>query len=98
VRSIANSLLRRFRSCARGSATTSAHHSSVVGSCGCDHERLSTAGKSYTSSSFVKVVITASMFDVAPELVEFCRQRLKLICYDLDALLGVVVDWSSPSR
>jgi hypothetical protein len=38
------------------------------------------------------------MFDVAPELVEFCRQRLKLICYDLDALLGVVVDWSSPSR
>jgi hypothetical protein len=39
---------RRFRTCARGSASTSAHHSSVVGSCWCDQERLSTASRACT--------------------------------------------------
>ena len=37
-----------FRVRARGSASTSAHHSSVVGSCGCDQERLSTASRACT--------------------------------------------------
>src|SRR5262245_28848861 len=32
---------------ARGSASTSAHHSSVTGSCGCDHERRSTAARAF---------------------------------------------------
>src|SRR5262249_55428231 len=33
---------------ARGSASTSAHHSSPVGSCGCDHDRCSTASRACT--------------------------------------------------
>jgi hypothetical protein len=33
---------------ARGSASTSAHNSSVIGSCGCDQERYSTASRAWT--------------------------------------------------
>ena len=36
---------RRFRALARGSASTSAHQSSPVDSCGCDHDRRSTASR-----------------------------------------------------
>jgi hypothetical protein len=50
ARSTATSLLRR-RIRARGSASTSAHHSSVVGSCGCDQERLSTASRACTMAA-----------------------------------------------
>jgi hypothetical protein len=39
------SLLRRFGLRVRGSASTSAHQSSVVGSCGCDQERRPTASR-----------------------------------------------------
>jgi pimeloyl-ACP methyl ester carboxylesterase len=42
---IAIGLVRGFRLRARGSASTSAHHSSVVGSRGCDHDRRSTASR-----------------------------------------------------
>ena len=37
--------VRRSRLRARGSASTSAHHSSPVGSCGCAHDRRSTASR-----------------------------------------------------
>jgi hypothetical protein len=33
---------------ARGSASTSAHHASPVGSCGCNHERRSTASRAWS--------------------------------------------------
>src|SRR5215469_12233759 len=37
--------VRRSRLRARGSASTSAHHASPVGSCGCDHDRCSTVSR-----------------------------------------------------
>src|SRR5262249_30499807 len=40
--------VRRSRLRARGSASTSVHHSSLVGSCGCDHDRRSTASRACT--------------------------------------------------
>jgi hypothetical protein len=40
--------VRRSRFLARGSASTSAHHASVIGSCGCDHDGRLTASRACT--------------------------------------------------
>src|SRR5207253_2397336 len=44
---------------ARGSASTSAHHSSPVGSCGCDHDRRSTASRA-CSIAAIRLAMSAS--------------------------------------
>src|SRR5262249_24467438 len=43
--------VRRSRLRARGSASTSAHHSSLVGSCGCHQDRRSTASRACTMAA-----------------------------------------------
>jgi hypothetical protein len=66
----------RFRFRARGSASTSAHHSSPVGSCGCDHERRPTASQacSIATTSFAMLGRVESSRTKFGEVAVICPQ------------------------
>jgi hypothetical protein len=51
--------VRHFRFLARGSASTSAHQSSPVGSCGCDHDRRPTASRAWGSRQVEVAILQA---------------------------------------
>jgi hypothetical protein len=51
--------VRQFRFLARGSASTSAHQSSPVGSCGCDHDRRPTASRAWGSRQVEVAILQA---------------------------------------